>query len=527
LALLTLGAVSYHLPKGRVLRAGLALFAVLFVLVRIDAMIFRLLMREEPLLYDQLFMLRHLMVLMGDLWSPTALAITAGVCALLVLIPWLVMRLLERVRELLSEARLPKTVRVALLLWPVVLVASASHALGLTEKPLVQWMTPALADNLARSHATYSSLQKNLQASPYAPLSALKLAQRPDVLLFLVESYGRLLFEHGRTHDAIRRRLDADEATLTARGWHSVSGFTTAPVSGGRSWMAEGALIMGTPVHYEAAFHHLIANVPKMVTLTSFLEGQGYRSINVAAADRKRPGIDVVNYYGFDEGVHFDEVRYKGRAFGWGIVPDQFTLGFVAEEILAKHEGPVFVDMHLVTSHAPWREVPELVADFRGLSTGDAQPKETETKAAHTIVGRRLKRYAHLGEGRDAYMGRLTGELLEGYERAIHYELDVLVDYLSRRERDALVIIVGDHQPPVIAEENASFDTPIHLLSRNADTTRHLLSLGFRSGMQPEGDAVMHHAGLLSLVAHTLAIAAGQVDEAPRWVPQGHVLIDP
>src|SRR3954471_23170761 len=70
-ALLTAWFGSHALPPraGRIMRALLGVMTALLVLLRIDRVVFWLFMGEEPLLYDQLFMLRHLFVLFSDLWS--------------------------------------------------------------------------------------------------------------------------------------------------------------------------------------------------------------------------------------------------------------------------------------------------------------------------------------------------------------------------------------------------------------------------------------------------------------------------
>src|SRR6185369_10888744 len=80
-ALVTAWFASRALPPraGRPLRLLLGTCTALLLLYRIDRILFWLFMGEEPLLYDQLFMLRHLFVLFSDLWSWQVAASLLGV----------------------------------------------------------------------------------------------------------------------------------------------------------------------------------------------------------------------------------------------------------------------------------------------------------------------------------------------------------------------------------------------------------------------------------------------------------------
>ncbi|MFI5309545.1 MAG: hypothetical protein ACHQ53_19470, partial [Polyangiales bacterium] len=62
----------------------ISFYAAVLLLARIDTVVFVRFMGQEPLLYDQLFMLRHLFVLLSDLWSPTTAAVVFGVSVALV-----------------------------------------------------------------------------------------------------------------------------------------------------------------------------------------------------------------------------------------------------------------------------------------------------------------------------------------------------------------------------------------------------------------------------------------------------------
>jgi hypothetical protein len=528
LILLTLWGVSYFLPRGQTgVRRGLKVMAVVLFVYRLDEMIFRLLMRDEPLLYDQWFMIRHLFVLISDLMSFKTAAVVLGFVAAVVLVTLFVRRSLVRARMLLEPQRLRTTQRVAMLVWTVLMISAAVSPVG---EPAVRFLSPQLVHNVSASIATYASIQRGVEQSPYGGFSNIKLKQKPDVLLFIVESYGRILSVHEGTRDHHGKLLDKLEHKLGAGGWHMASAFSRSSVSGGRSWLAEGTMLMGTPIKYEAVFAHLISQGNRVPNFVSFLRQNDYDTMLLVPADRNRPGARVANRYGFNTILSNETLGYRGPPMGWGLVPDQFALQVARVKLLdqANRKRPVFMDFHMVTSHAPWSAVPPIVGDASLLNRltskfGTSEPE----KDAKTMVLRRLRRYERDEDGATTYMNEFTEPLRRGYQATVTYDLNVIEQYLDQRKDDALVIIIGDHQPPVITKANASFDTPVHVLSRDPRRLAELKRQGFVSGMTIPDDskAAITHAGLFSLFVRTLAAELSSGSSLPRVLPEGQVIL--
>ena len=82
------------------------------------------------------------------------------------------------------------------------------------------------------------------------------------------------------------------------------------------------------------------------------------------------------------------------------------------------------------------------------------------------------------------------GELMRvQYGRAVGYVLGVLGSYAARFvDEGTLLIVVGDHQPPFIAGDNAGRDVPIHLISGDAGLLAPFRAWGFTPGMRPSPD---------------------------------------
>lgn len=499
--LLVLLALWELCPRG-MLRVALTASSVLLAVSQLDRQAFLRWMGDEPLLYDQLFMLRHLLVLIGDVWRaalPFVLAAVVGITALT-----------YGIRRLLRAAGPGAALRER---WPV---AACLVALALLRN---DWASTNLRDNWMRSRALYASVQAKITDSPYRAYADMRLARRPDVYLFFVESYGRVLAEHPALRDRYAAALARVQARLDAAGFASVSGYSRAPVMGGRSWLATGSVLMGTHVAYETMFHHLVDHIEHVPNWVGFLGDHGYETILVAPSDRKRPGVEEVNYYHHQRCIRFHELAYRGPRYGWGIVPDQFSLGWLSQQLTAADAHPPrYVELHLVSSHAPWDAIPPIVSDWRSLSDSVPQP----ALPVDDSVGSRIERYADKRE-RFPDEGELDEQMGQRYLDSIVYDLTVIADFVGALHGDALVLLMGDHQPPFVSAETNNFDTPVHVLSRDPSLLRELSAQGFSAGLalDPRAAAVTRHEALFSLLVRALSQCCARSPQLPSYHPQG------
>jgi hypothetical protein len=518
LGLLTALGLSYRVRAGRPIRAVLLGVAIVLGLLRIDRTVFFVLTRTEPLLYDQLFMVRHLVVLVSDLFSIQLFFSLLAAALVAALTLFGVRALLRRGVPLLNASREQEATRVALAAWVVVTLLTVLGPRA-PEVPLVRWMVPTLMENLARSRRIYRSTQQRIAYSPYRTFDSVRLLRKPDVFLFFVESYGKLIAEHPGMRPGWAEALSGVDTRLARSGWHAVSAYGTAPVSGGRSWLAVGSILMGTTIQYEAVFRQFMDAVASVPTLTRFFARQGYETVLLAPSDRSRLGVTAENHYAYDRYLRFSDLDYRGPQEGWGVVPDQYSLGYVGEHVLGQIHRPLFFHFHMVSSHAPWETIPEYVSDFHSWNRLGA--KRTESHLSNE-VGRRLERYTR-EEAQQTYMGDLTETLREGYVASVLYDFRVIEDFLATRQNDALVIVMGDHQPPVVAPETVGFDVPIHVFARDPRLLEELTSRGFSPGLvlPADGEAVVEHAALFSLIVRALARCCGDGSPLPEFFPHG------
>jgi hypothetical protein len=101
--------------------------------------------------------------------------------------------------------------------------------------------------------------------------------------------------------------------------------------------------------------------------------------------------------------------------------------------------------------------------------------------------------------------------------------LAIITDYLHELEGDKIVIIMGDHQPPLIAEDDSSYDVPVHILSRDKALLEEFVAQGFVEGMNINGGrpAVVFHESLFSLIVRNLVRCC-----AEPGTPLPEVLVD-
>ncbi len=178
----------------------------------------------------------------------------------------------------------------------------------------------------------------------------------------------------------------------------------------------------------------------------------------------KKPDPEAA-FWGFDKHYFDADLGYAGPEFGWFNIPDQFTLRqFSAHELTPEH-APLFAQIVLVSSHTPFAPVPPYLADWS--DAGDYK----------TVSDSDWKRI---------YAPPDWNDLDQPYLDSIAYDLKTLGAWLKGLDHDALVIILGDHQPPEITRvAGQPWTVPVYVLSRDADLVEPFAALGYAPGDTP------------------------------------------
>lgn len=178
-------------------------------------------------------------------------------------------------------------------------------------------------------------------------------------------------------------------------------------------------------------------------------------------------------FYGFDHIYDDAGLDYRGPAFGWWRIPDQFSLAKLdalepaLRGVAAQPHQPLFMFFPTISTHTPFRPTPPYQADWSRL-LGD-----------HPFDMADLEK--SLPERPD------WNDMGSSYAAAVDYSLRTLAGYVrTHRDQDFILVIVGDHQPPaMVSGEHASWDVPVHVIASNRAILQTLQRCGFVSGVNP------------------------------------------
>ena len=301
--------------------------------------------------------------------------------------------------------------------------------------------------------------QRRLEKTP----SNLAKLHHANVYLIFVESYGRTVFDRPFFTARARERFETFESDLVDRGFAIVSGTITSPTYGGHSWLAHTTLATGIQVADELQYELVSASKPK--TIARIFHDAGYRTVLAApGTTREWPKGE---FYQFDAKYYLWNFGYAGPDYAWATMPDQFVLDFVRRSELKEPKGPLFIQYNLVSSHAPWSDLPTVVNDWDKLGNGALF--ETQQRMKYPIV------WPYFENASQAYID------------SIMYDFEVLKRYITQYVLDdSLVIILGDHQPVAEVNGRTQFTgVPVHVLSRDGALVEPFAARGFGRGMWP------------------------------------------
>ncbi len=286
-----------------------------------------------------------------------------------------------------------------------------------------------------------------------------------DVFLVFVESYGRTAIDTPLYAGTIRPTLREMEATLTEAGLVMRSGFLTAPMTGGQSWLAHASVLSGLRIENQGRYRALLASPRR--TLLHFAQAAGWDTVAVM------PAITLAwpeaLFFGYDRVLAAADLGYRGQPFNWVTMPDQFTLAaFERGALDPPDRPPVFAEIALISSHAPWTPIPDLLS-WETLGDGtifDAVATGGETPQA---------------------LWRDMDRVRDHFRRALDYSLRSVGAFAERRAATApLFIVLGDHQPAEIVSLTAdNRDVPIHLIGP-PEVIARFDAFGWRAGMIPD-----------------------------------------
>lgn len=286
-----------------------------------------------------------------------------------------------------------------------------------------------------------------------------------DVILIWIESYGRASFDNPQyapTHLATLR--DAQEE-IAQTGLAMKSGWLTSPTAGGQSWLAHAALASGLWTSDNGRYNAMLVSGNKW--LFHFAQEAGYRTSAIMPAITL--GWPESGAMGFDLIFAAADIPYEGDRFGWVTMPDQFTLA-TYPKLLPPDPRPDFMQIALISSHAPWTPIPDIVpwdavgdgTIFNPMATRGPAPKE-------------------LWKDRDA--------VRDAYRYSLDYVLRTTFSHVARLGDAApLVIVAGDHQAARFVAGSDNRDIAVHMIGP-LEVLEQIDHWGWSDGLIPAQDA--------------------------------------
>ena len=300
-----------------------------------------------------------------------------------------------------------------------------------------------------------------------------------DVVLLFVESYGVTSWERPEFRQALAPARANLAAAISETGRSVVTATVESTTFGGESWLAHISLLSGTAVGDADLNRRLMAE--RRDTMVTAFSRHGYRTLAIM------PGLQAPwpegGFYGFDHLYGARDLDYKGPPFGWWDVTDQFVLACMdALAFTPQAQSPAFIFVPTISTHAPFTPVPPYQPDWTRLLTPTPYDEDDLSRAYKAVPD-----WSDLGPG---------------YARALAYVHETLSGYLRLRgDRDMVLVIVGDHQPPaLVSGEGASWNVPVHVIGRRAAVLDRLRAQGFRDGLAPAGSALARMDALMPIL---------------------------
>ena len=329
------------------------------------------------------------------------------------------------------------------------------------DDPLIQLQAKHAYFNWQRSQdvlATVEALNGSaVQAA--AGLAGTAPRRRPDVFLFSVESYGAALWADDDYLVArrglmarVRNELDALRLPLFTR-------FAAAPVNGGGSWMSTASALSGIRIGSHSAYWAWKRMARRYPHLVSYLKSHGYYTLAVQPGATWREDL-----YGYDDVIVRQDFSYDGFLYGFGHVPDQWALEYAFTNRWSRHPPPRFFHFSSVSTHFAWEPPPRITEDVADLEA--PQPSFIETRPDYVELALTVPQ----GWKRDYFV-------------TVAYEWELLLAAFRHRVEPGFVaLILGDHQPPFIADGHGDSDVAFHVVTDLPALSGPLATAGFAVG---------------------------------------------
>ena len=389
-------------------------------------------------------------------------AMLAGAAVLLGIALGLVRLLLPPVTY--SIKRLPGIAALTLLVIATIGTALELNGVRLVDSarlPMVnstrfQWQ------QMTDTHAARLAFTAQLEAAPLESQRLPGLAGH-NVLLTFIESYGVSALDNPRYAEVLLPTLADMQQRLEERELHVVSGLLESPIRGGQSWLTHATALSGRWIDNQLWYQLMLDSDHS--TLIDDFSATGQRTLAVM------PAITLAwpegETYSFDQIAAAKDIDYAGPALNWVTMPDQFTLDYTQRHLLG--ESPVFAQLALISSHAPWTPILPVIEEWSLIGDGSIFAPWENAGDPPEVLWQDIER------------------IRDHYAWSVDYAVKVVGRWAERVVDDhTLMIVLGDHQAaPLITGDDASAAVPVHIVSGNPALLAPFIERGFIPGTLP------------------------------------------
>ena len=276
-----------------------------------------------------------------------------------------------------------------------------------------------------------------------------------NVIVIFIESYGAVLVENPDLLNPYKKFYSEMQTLLEKKSFSMVSGYSEAPDG---SWNSRLSFSTGTNIT-----HRYIANLAMVSNLTTL--NQKFSQLNHTTLSFMpgvtEPVLYIETFFDFQNRIRFWNLDWpKDKSFvGWPVIPDQYALEWLGRKPTLKNITPFYAEIVLSSSHSPFGRVPSYITD------GTFNLEDYHSR----IQGKKdsLSIFSYLESSPEKYMISI--------EYSLRSSFDFILKYLDKED---LIILIGDHQPPVLRTD--SFLVPVHIISGNRSLLSPFKKLGFQ-----------------------------------------------
>ena len=328
----------------------------------------------------------------------------------------------------------------------------------------------------------------------------------PNVYILIIESYGKIVYSNSDISEPYKEHLSILNSLLQENCIHSASRLSLAPISGGSSWVSYGSILYGINFMSSKIFEVLMdrEEINNTVRLMNFFKNSGYKNYRLASIKPQEkltiPWDKYSKQYSVDEWIRFEDLNYNGHLFGFGPSPaDQYSLNFAYDYINQDLKGNQPYSLFFITmnSHNPFISPDSIVNDWKDLN------KQPELSIQKSVFIKKPK--------------------IADYISSINYQLSFISDFIIKNGGNDIFILIGDHQPPIITKKNDTFETPLHIISRDSLFIKSFFPYGFENGLViKHTKSYIRHEGIRSMfLKEFIRNFANEYDSLPEYMPYG------